>query len=259
VSKIDELTAEHALNPGLHELTSSFEPNETTMRILALESSSNNGSIAVLEDDCVLDESLLDPGQRTAQSFAPAIGRQLEAVGWRPEDIQMIAVTRGPGSFTGLRIGVTAAKTLAYAVGAEVLGVDTLQVIARQAPAVERPICVLADAQRQQVFAARFRRCGDALNRESPTEIIGNDAWLAGLPADAMVIGPGLKRLRDRLPDGISVADPQLWTPRASTVGLVAGIEYRAGKRDDLWKLNPSYYRKSAAEEKHEATLEASG
>jgi hypothetical protein len=67
-----------------------------------------------------------------------------------------------------------------------------------------------------------------------------------------MVTGPGLKQLRDQLPHGIFVADQPLWHPRASTVGLVAGIEYGNGKRDDLWNLNPLYYRKSAAEEKHE-------
>ncbi len=224
-----------------------------TMRILALESSSNNGSVAVLDGDRVLGELPLDPSQRTAQSFAPAIRQQLEAVGWLPGDIQLIAVTRGPGSFTGLRIGVTVAKTLAYAVGAEVIGVDTLKVIAWQAPTGNLPVWALVDAQRQQVFAARFRRHGDDMQRETATEIVDNDVWLAGLSGEVMVIGPGLKRLCDRLSDGISVADPESWAPRASTVGLVAGIEYREGKRDDLWKLNPLYYRKSAAEEKLEA------
>ena len=110
------------------------------MRILALETSSSSGSIAVMEDDRVLGESAFDPGQRTAQSFAPAVRRQLEAVDWLPRDIQLVAVALGPGSFTGLRIGVTAAKTLAYAVGAEVIGANTLKVIAWQTPQGDLPV-----------------------------------------------------------------------------------------------------------------------
>jgi tRNA threonylcarbamoyladenosine biosynthesis protein TsaB len=227
------------------------------MRILALESSSNSGSVAVMEDDRLLSELPLDPSQRTAQSFAPAIRQQLKAVGWLPADVQLVAVTRGPGSFTGLRIGVTAAKTLAYAVGAEVIGVDTLEVIARQAPAGNLHVWALVDAQRQQVFAARFRQRDGDLDRETATQIVDADAWLVSLSSEVLVTGPGLKRFGERLPDGISVAAQELWAARASMVGLVAGIEYRQGKRDDLWGLNPLYYRRSAAEEKAAARTKA--
>ena len=223
------------------------------MRILALETSTIDGSVAALEDDRVLGQTCLDPQLRTAQSFAPAIAERLQAVDWGPDDVQLIAVTQGPGSFTGLRIGVTAAKTLAYAVGAEVIGVNTLKVIACQTPQDLPQICAVFDAQRQQLFVASFRRRGDDLEAVSEPEIVDNDVWLAGLPAGIAVTGPGLTRLRARLPTSVTVVDPGNWVPRAATVGRVGYLEYQQGKRDDLWKLNPLYYRKSAAEEKLEA------
>ena len=226
------------------------------MRILALETSSLTASVAAFEDEQLLDETAFDPPLRTAQSFAPAIARQLAAVHWRPADVQLIAVTVGPGSFTGLRVGVTAAKTLAYAVGAEVLGLNTLHVIAAQAPPQFPQLYAVLDAQREQLFAACFNRCGPDWHVQVDAHIVDNARWLACLTPDVAVTGAGLARVREQIPAGIHVLDPSLWTPRAATVGRLAGRAYHAGQRDDLWALVPRYYRQSAAEEKLQATSE---
>lgn len=220
------------------------------LRILALETSTLDASVAALEGERLLGQTLLDRTRRTAQCFAPAIQHQLHSAGWRPQDVQLVAVTQGPGSFTGLRVGVTAAKTLAYAVGAEVFAVNTLHVIARQAPAELPRISAVLDAQRQQLFVADFRREGDRLVEAAETRIDDIAKWLAGLSPGTAVTGPGLATLRDRLPAGIAVVDPACWTPRAATVGRAAYLEHQSGNRHDLWTLNPVYYRSSAAEEK---------
>jgi len=219
------------------------------MRILALETSSLTGSVAVLEDDRVQGQTQLDPQQRTAQSFAPAIVRQLAEVGWRPQDLQLIAVTRGPGSFTGLRIGVTIAKTLAYAVGAQVIGLNTLQVIAAQTPVGIADVWAVLNAQRQQLFAGQYRRHEPLWETVRDAEIVDIDAWLQSLAPGLAVIGCGLAKLRDRLPAGVVLVDEANWMPQAATVGRLGYLAYQSGKRDDLWKLSPQYYRKSAAEE----------
>src|SRR5687768_6416743 len=110
------------------------------LRILALETSGRSGSVAALIGQVVpvrtrvIGQQALDDHQRNAQSLAPAIRSLLDVAGWRPADVQLVAVTAGPGSFTGLRVGVTTAKVFAYATSAAVLGVDTLEVIAQQAP-----------------------------------------------------------------------------------------------------------------------------
>jgi hypothetical protein len=85
-----------------------------------------------------------------------------------------------------------------------------------------------------------------------PTAIMDNDRFLASLDAGVSVTGAGLTSLRERLPDEVRVVDQSCWTPRAATVGRLGYLDYQAGKRDDLWKLVPEYYRRSAAEEKLE-------
>ncbi|HND53593.1 MAG TPA: tRNA (adenosine(37)-N6)-threonylcarbamoyltransferase complex dimerization subunit type 1 TsaB, partial [Pirellulaceae bacterium] len=214
----------------------------------------------------------LEPRMRTARGLAPAIRQLLEQVGWRPADLQLIAVTRGPGSFTGLRVGVTTAKTMAYALKIDVIGVDTLAVIASQA-ATEAPtglttivaenaptvaatparLSVVLDAQRDQLFVADFAL--DARGQwqaTSGSRIVDNSEWLARLAGDAppAVSGPGLEKLLSRLPAGCRVVDRELWTPWAASVARVALRDAVAGRRDDLWALAPDYYRPSAAEEK---------
>ncbi|MCC6126687.1 MAG: tRNA (adenosine(37)-N6)-threonylcarbamoyltransferase complex dimerization subunit type 1 TsaB [Pirellulales bacterium] len=100
------------------------------MKILALETTDLSGSVAASDGSNVLLELELNPQQRSARSLAPAVKSLLQQVGWRPADVQLVAVTVGPGSFTGLRVGVTTAKTFAYAAGAEIVAIDTLETIA---------------------------------------------------------------------------------------------------------------------------------
>ena len=132
------------------------------MRILALETSGSSGSVAALEGTQLILEQPLASGSRSAQSLAPGIDALLAEVGWSVGQIDLLAVTQGPGSFTGLRIGITTAKALAYAVGGQVIGVNTLEVIARQAPpgraapAKQQTLWTVLDAQRGELFAARF-------------------------------------------------------------------------------------------------------
>ena len=220
------------------------------MRILALETSGLYGSVAVLDDDRVIGETELPRDRRSAQMLAPAIQQQLAAVQWRPAEIELIAVTQGPGSFTGLRVGITTAKTLAYATGAAVLGVNTLAVIAAQVAGESRDVCAVLDAQRQQLYAATFRRTpAGRLETIAEATIVDRTAWLANCGGLA-VTGSGLKGLVDLLPQSAVMVNEEFWAPRAATVGQLAFCDYQTGRRDDVWQLLPLYIRRSAAEEK---------
>ena len=125
-------------------------------RTLALETSGLSGSVAACDGGRLLAERELAQGSRSAQSLAPALRQLLAQVGWQARDVHRVAVTVGPGSFTGLRVGVTTAKAFAYAVGAEVIGINTLDVIAAQAPVEAARVAVALDAQRQELFAAVY-------------------------------------------------------------------------------------------------------
>ena len=128
------------------------------MKILALETTDAVGSVAAMSDGNLLLELELNQQQRTAQSLPPGMKTLLERVGWKPADVQLVALTIGPGSFTGLRIGVTMAKTFAYSVGAEILGVNTLDTIAEAAPADVSALTAVIDAQRGDIVSRSFKR-----------------------------------------------------------------------------------------------------
>ncbi len=221
------------------------------MRILALETSTACGSLALLESGNVLSEFELPPEVRTAQSLAPAMARLLREAGWEPSSISLVAVTQGPGSFTGLRIAVTAAKVFAYATQSSVIAVDTLEVLVHQLPAETCRACAVMDAQRQQLFAAQFER-HDSGQWQSVQgcQVIDLAELTLLLDSSVLLTGPILTRIAAQLPVGLSTSPASCWQPRASTVGRLAWRAYEAGQRDDMWQLLPHYYRPSYAEEK---------
>jgi tRNA threonylcarbamoyladenosine biosynthesis protein TsaB len=220
------------------------------MRILAIETALLGGSVAMLERDTEVGQQTLDVQRRTAQTLLPAVKNLLESAGWSPRDIQLVAVSVGPGSFTGLRMGVTAAKVFAYATGAQVLGVSSLGVLADQVRTPAEQLWAVMDAERHQLFAARFRRRRDEWVEDEPVQIVDQAQWLAGLLPGMLVTGPSLAELRGQLAPGVSVAPDEVWRPRASTVGRLAFRLHQAGHRADVWSLAPHYLRPSAAEEK---------
>ncbi len=225
------------------------------MKVLALETSGLSGEVALLEGDKVIFESPLNPDQRTAKFLAAHIANSLEKVNWKPSDIGLVAVTHGPGSFTGLRVGVTTAKVFAYSTGAKLVAVNSLQVAAAQVQ-VGNPTVVAAaiDAHRQEVFTANYQVAEGIpprlLNEPQPVLI---EDWVTDLLSESptpIVTGPVLEKLTSQLPEELTVSDKSCWTLRAATVGQLGAGLYAAGESHDIWALAPEYYRKSAAEEK---------
>lgn len=230
------------------------------MRILALETSGLAGSVAACEDDRLLLQTELDPATRSARTLAHAVQELLAAVGWQGPTIDLVAVGSGPGSFTGLRVGVTTAKVLAYAWRCRLVGVDTLEAVARHlyVRSSAGRVAVVLDAGRGQVFAGDFRRSPTGgLEPDLPTRLVDATAWLASLKAGDMVAGPALAQLAPQLPACVRVASPELWPPRAWGVALAAFERYKRGEYDDPFTLVPRYLRPSAAEEKAKGSAQA--
>ncbi len=209
-------------------------------KVLAIEGSGLGGSLALAEisggEFATVCSAELPAGQRSAQSLAPAVAKILATTGWTPRQVEVVAVTTGPGSFTSLRIAVTTAKAFAYAVGAKVIGVHTLAAMAHQA-ATNGPVWTVLDAQRGELFAAKFSAKELATVTAPSVE-----------PGDT-VLGPPVAKLLAKLPPGVvvSAADAQL---SATSVAEVAAAQFLAGQFDDPISLLPNYFRLSAAEEK---------
>ncbi len=217
------------------------------MSIVAIETACPPGSVAVHHNGTVRFRNISST-RRTTETFATELRSLLQEADISPVDVTLVATTTGPGSFTGLRIGVTAAKVFAHAVGAKVLAVNTLELIAAQV-AGDTDVEVVLNAQRGELFACRYKKCGSKLETIRPTSIIPATEWIDAHIENAVLTGEGLKRIVSDLPESARVAPSESWTPSAAKLAELAASR-EIGQIVDTIQLAPTYYRRSAAEEK---------
>jgi tRNA threonylcarbamoyladenosine biosynthesis protein TsaB len=222
-------------------------------RLLILETSGRTGRVALALGEELRGERRLDEARRHARDLAPAVAALLAEQGWRPGDVQTVIVSRGPGSYTGLRVGIMAAKTFAYATGCVLIAVDTFAAIARQAPAEVMRVDVLTDAQQDKVYVQPFVRREDGWHPRAELAIRPFADWLAARDASAAVTGPGLQKWAARLSAEVPVLEASLWEPQSASLLQIGLTRYHAGKHDDPWTLEPLYLRPSSAEEQWRA------
>ncbi|MBE6425459.1 MAG: tRNA (adenosine(37)-N6)-threonylcarbamoyltransferase complex dimerization subunit type 1 TsaB [Thermoguttaceae bacterium] len=224
------------------------------MKILALETIDVSAGIALLEDENVLASAVLPPQQRSAQFLAPAVRDLLESQGWKPSDVQLVAIAQGPGSFTGLRVGIAFAKIFAYAVGADVIALNTLELLAQAAPRSVSNLSAALDAQRNQVICQRFTRDENGMwTPQNAMELLDLEDWAGSAPEGVFLTGPVLKQKAKYLPDGLTTLPEECWQISSSVIGKTAFRLYEDGRRDDIWNLLPIYSRPAAAEERKNA------
>lgn len=242
-------------------------------RLLALETSGRSGSVAIampLPDGSLqCEQEILDPQFGSAKTLAPAIDRLLSRCNAIPNSIECIAVIQGPGSFTGLRVGVATAKTMAWALGIPIVSVDGLDVVAEQVARCQREpdlepkrLLAVVDAYRGQMFAASYLLTRDAMEKTQATGIVDIDAVCDALSlADSiptLVIGGGAEKLKKEFAIRHATSAHLLVQflldansfPTASTVAQLGWKRWQSGETEDVWGFLPAYYRSSAAEEK---------
>ena len=222
--------------------------------LLALDTTTPRAALAVVSAAGLVRAASPDPSARHGRTLVPALRELLDAAGMAPADLDGLVVGLGPGSYTGLRVGLTAAKTLAYALGKPLVGLDSLEVVARNAPADALRVAVVGDAQRGDLYAAAFARDapGGVFARVEPTRVVPADEWANGLSVGTFVLGPALAVTRlaaavpahARLPD-----DPERHWPDPARLAELARDVWRSGRRDDPFFLEPVYLRRSAAED----------
>jgi tRNA threonylcarbamoyladenosine biosynthesis protein TsaB len=224
------------------------------LRILAIDTSTWVCAVALVRDGTVLAEE----AERTASSHAATLPRVTEAVlaaaGERPEAGDVVAVTIGPGSFTGLRIGLSFAKGLAFAGGLGIVGVPTLDAMALGAPAWSGRLCAALDARKREVYAALYERDGTRIVRLGEPRAVAAPA-LAGALGEGpwTVVGDAVDAygdvFREALGARVTLLPPREHPPRASAVARLAAGRLASGAgTDDLATLAPAYLRPPEAE-----------
>jgi tRNA threonylcarbamoyladenosine biosynthesis protein TsaB len=226
------------------------------MRAIAIETSSPIGSVACAEDGRILAHAAFPTGLRHASEMLPRIDALMASQKWSPRDVQELYVSVGPGSFTGLRIGVTWAKTVAMVTGCRLVAVNTSLVLAANAPLDARHLAVIFDARRGKIFAEIFARShpGENWQTVQPGRLQMLSELLAAAPRPLHLLGPGLEFHAVPIETGLHVTAAETWQPRVEAVVAIGYAMARKGDFTDPDRLVPIYVRKPEAQEKLEGT-----
>lgn len=224
------------------------------MLLLAFETSAKAASVALTDGEKLLAESYQNTGLTHSQTLMSMAEALIKSCGYTPQDIQAVAVAAGPGSFTGVRIGVAAAKGFAWGRQLPCYGVSTLEAMALQLGVWQGYVLPVMDARRQQVYTALFhvkegkvqRLCDDrAISLEELGEEIKNLSEPVFLVGDGSVLC--YNTLSSTVP-GLVLPPEHRMHQRAAGVALAAGIQIASGVPGDGAALEPNYLRLSQAE-----------
>jgi tRNA threonylcarbamoyladenosine biosynthesis protein TsaB len=224
------------------------------MKILAIDTSQKTVSIAILADDVFRADIFINSGRHHSEILLPAIEQVLCLAGLRPDEMNLFAVTIGPGSFTGLRIGAATIKGLALSTGKPVVGVSTLDALSLNAAgARQRLICPMLDAQKNQVYTALYSATnGVGMEKVREEQIIDVDAWLQELEGDILFLGDGAVKysqgINTYFASTACIAQGRQNHVQAATVAVLARDKFQRGEQLDLLKFTPCYLRTPEAE-----------
>jgi tRNA threonylcarbamoyladenosine biosynthesis protein TsaB len=211
------------------------------MRILALDTTSNFGSIAILQSDELVEQIPLHSAEGFSQTLFGHVERLLGRHEWDVRSIDCFASAAGPGSFTGVRVGLAAVKGLAEAAGRPAFAVSNLQALAACGSTGRR--AVIMDARRGEVYAAVYDQDLKLLAAETVMPLAKWVASLESLPSE--IISPDLTPFRASLPENITAIEERLI---AAAAGRIAYRGMLAGNAPDPASLDANYVRRSDAE-----------
>lgn len=228
-------------------------PEGVTMKILAVDTSTASGSVALLHDQVIAAEWTLLSAHTHNRRLLHGIDRILADAHWALEDVDLFAVTTGPGSFTGIRIGLSTMKAVAWALGKPLVGVPSLEALAAPLAVGGRPVCAVIDARKNEVYAALYHPDGEGrLREERPPSVLAPDRLASWIQEKTYVCGDGWllyenifsRCIGDRAVD----PGPGFHGIRAGFVGRCALERWRTGEDTDPMRVMPLYVRPSEAE-----------
>jgi tRNA threonylcarbamoyladenosine biosynthesis protein TsaB len=221
-------------------------------RAIAVETSGRIGSIAIVSDGKILREEQFPHGLQHAAQIIPIVDKLCRSQNWSPREVQQLYVSAGPGSFTGLRIGITMAKTMALASGVKIVAVPTTAVLVKNAPRDAMNLIIVLDAKRDQIFTARFEKIGDKWIEREPAHLDDLAGMLQRSPRPVHLLGEGIPYHEKFIPknDGVIVTPADSWRARAAAVAEIGEAMAARGEFADPFTLIPIYIRRPEAEEK---------
>lgn len=224
------------------------------MKILAVDTSSRSCSVAVVENNNLLAEIIKEDGETHSRHLMDIIKKVLELSGLVPSDIDCFAVTKGPGSFTGLRIGISSVKGLAAATGKPLAGISTLDALAAQVLPTSYLICSVIDARKGEVYSSRYRFVDGLIQKEMKEEALLPDKAADGIGEPSLFIGDGAILYRNIIEnklENLAYFPPPFFNViRASTVAFMGIKKFENDDTVDAALFAPHYIRRSDVKEK---------
>lgn len=222
------------------------------MRVLGLDTATWTASVGLIDGDTELVERSLAVTGSHARTLLPMIEETLAAAGMDLRDLDLLAVSIGPGSFTGLRIGLSVAKGLGWASGIPLVGVPTLEALAHAAAPRPGLICPVLDARKREVYGAAFRWAGATLECVAEVDVLPPEQFAARLTPPCTLVGDGVDAYasvwRACLGEGADLVPFADLSPRGSVVARLGAARFRLRGSSSVAQAEPLYVRKSEAE-----------
>ncbi len=226
------------------------------MKLLAIETSTMLGGIAIMDDDTLIAESRMNIRATHSGRIMAEIDTALKGSGLTIDVIDVFGIAAGPGSFTGLRVGLSTVKGLSYATGKKVVTVSTLEAFAWNVPFSPHLVCPLLDARRKEVYAGVFGWTKDGFTKIIDEQTIKIDSLLGKLPGavgqSVVFLGEGALLYKERIQSSLGekafFGASQDMVPSPANVAYLCMRKARNKIFDDPVMLVPRYLRKSEAE-----------
>lgn len=234
------------------------------MNILAMDTSTIVSSVAIASEEKLLAELTIETKMTHSETLVPHIAQALDMAGLERSDLDAVAVTIGPGSFTGLRIGLATAKGISYSLGLPIVGVPTLEALAYKCPVPGVHIIPLIDAQKGNAYAAHYTWENGHMVEKRSVEVMSLQEVLeycGSIDGNVVLLGDAARKKIARageLPKNTEIAPMQCIMPDAACVAKRAMDLMAEGKIGSVMDMEPIYIRRSEAEvlwEKRQAAL----
>jgi tRNA threonylcarbamoyladenosine biosynthesis protein TsaB len=224
------------------------------MKILAVDTSARSCGVAIADKETLLADLINEAGETHSKHLMDMIKRAFEISRLKPFDMDGFSVTKGPGSFTGLRIGISSVKGLAAATGKPVAGISTLDALAAQAPGTSYLICVMIDARKGEVYSSRYRNTGGLVKKESKEENFLPEKAIEGINEPCLFTGDGAHLYRKIIEGKIGgyahFLSDTFNIIKASTVAFMGMKKFEDNDMEDAGMFVPFYIRRSDVKEK---------
>ena len=231
------------------------------MKVLGIDTSSNATSIAVIEDNKLICEYTINTKTTHSQKLMPMIENMLKISEINVNDMDMISICQGPGSFTGLRIGMATAKALSHVNNLPIVGVNSLELLAGNMDLSDKKICSILDAQRTQVYMGQYKFENNKLVEIKSADVVEIDELLEELKSsneEWILVGEAVYKYEDKIKEieNICVPAPSHNVNKASSLCTIAMNKYNQNiDVYDCYTINPVYIRKSQAEVQYDEKM----